>query len=124
MSALLRARGLMGHVTGMRGAPIVPTATSSNSDLAALLQSKLDDFNANNEKAAGEIMLMIEPEEQKHVRADSDNPQTLWENLKKRHVQERPTACFNAYNDSFSIHLQEGETLSELATHVRDGMLP
>lgn len=122
MSALLRSRGLMGHVTGMRKAPIVPPANSDNGDLVALLNSKLDDFQAAKEKAAGEIMLWLEPEEQAHVRAVAADPQAMWELLKKRHVQERPTARFNAYDDFFSIRLEEGETLSHLAQRVKDGM--
>ena len=123
MTAFMRSRGLMGHVTGFARAPTVPTATADNSEAVALLQVKLDEFNVAKEKAAGEIMLMLEPEEQAHVRGLEDKPKDLWEALKKRHVQERPTARFNAFDDFFSIRLEEGETLDKLAKRVKSGML-
>ena len=47
--------------------------------------------------------------QQAHVRGLEDKPKDLWEALKKRHVQERPTARFNAFDDFFSIRLEEGE---------------
>ncbi|VDC06938.1 unnamed protein product, partial [Peniophora sp. CBMAI 1063] len=50
MTAFLRARGLMGHVTGSLIAPRVPAVITSNVDTVAYLQSKLDDFNIAKER--------------------------------------------------------------------------
>ena len=122
MVAFLRARGLMGHVTGSLSPLTVPALTDRNPDTVAFLQSKLDNYNVAKERAAGEIMLMLEPDEQDVVCDLSDSPKQLWDALKKRHVQERPTARYNAYDDFFNIRLKEGETLSHVATRVKAGM--
>ncbi|KZV58900.1 hypothetical protein PENSPDRAFT_547328, partial [Peniophora sp. CONT] len=79
-------------------------------------------FNIEKERCAGEIMLWLEPEEQAHVRTAVSTPQTMWEMLKTRHVQERATSRFNAYDDLFSIRLKEGESLTDLAARVKDSM--
>ena len=55
MSAHLRSKGLMGHVTGLRKAPIVPPATDKNEALIIAQENRLDEFNANKDRAGGEI---------------------------------------------------------------------
>ena len=122
MSAYLRSRGLMGHVTGMRKAPTVPSANDKNESLVISQQARLDDFNVEKERAGGEIFLMPEEDEKPLVRDLQDSPQALWDKLKERHVVIKPNARFNAYDSFFSLRLEEGETLTSLATRVKEGM--
>ena len=110
MSAYLRSRGLMGHVTGMRKAPTVHSANDKNESLVISQQARLDDFNIEKERAGGEIFLMLEEDEKPLVRHLQDSPQALWDKLKERHVVIKPNARFNAYDSFFSLRLEEGET--------------
>ncbi|KZV60170.1 hypothetical protein PENSPDRAFT_594398 [Peniophora sp. CONT] len=112
MSALLRSKGLMGRATGLRPAPLVPKSTDTKKTLY-IVQS-------NKEHCAGEIILWLKPKEQAHVRDAVSSPQTMWELLKKCHVQERAISRFNVYDNIFSICLKERESLTDLAVHVKE----
>ena len=68
MSAYLRSKGLTGHVTGMHTAPIVPMATDQNESLVIGQEKCLDVFNADKDRAGGEIYLMLEDAEKPLVR--------------------------------------------------------
>ena len=46
----------------------------------------------------------------------------MWDKLKKRHIVVKPNARFNAYDDFFSLRLEEGEKLVDFATRVKEGM--
>ena len=123
MSAALRSRGLWAIVTGKRTKPVVPSPTATNADAVSAAQEKVETWEDEAEKAAGDIMLNLSQDEQKAVRASADDPVALWKALKDRHVQtDKVNARFNALDDFFSIRLEEGETLAHLATRVKDAM--
>ena len=51
-----------------------------------------------------------------------DNAHAMWKALKQRHVQVKATSRINEYSEFFSLHLKEGEKLSDLARQVHEGM--
>ena len=77
MSAYLRSRGLMGHVTGMRKAPTVPSANDKNESLVIAQENRLDQFNEDKDRAGGEIYLMLEEAEKPLVRNLQSSPQEM-----------------------------------------------
>ena len=119
MYAALRSRGVWGIVTGKCTRPADPV---SGADNFAAQQERQEEFDIDAEKAAGDIMLMLSPDEQSFAQDYADDPMKLWDALEERHVQKRVNARFNAYDEFFSIALQEGETLAHLAERVKAAM--
>ena len=122
MSAYLRSKGLMGHVTGLIKAPIVPPVSDKNESLIIAQENRLYEHNIAKDRAGGEIYLMLEEAEKPLVRDLQSSPQEMWDKLKKRHIVVKPNARFNAYDDFFSLRLEEGEKLVDFATRVKEGM--
>ena len=122
MSAHLRSKGLMGHVTGLIKAPIVPPVSDKNESLIIAQENRLYEHNIAKDRAGGEIYLMLEDAEKPLVRDLQSSPQEMWDKLKKRHIVVKPNARFNAYDDFFSLRLEEGEKLVDFATRVKEGM--
>ena len=60
-----------------------------------------------SEKAVGKIYLLVENDQRVHFRGKKDDPIEMWKLLEVAHVSRKPGACFNAYNDLFSIRKQE-----------------
>ena len=89
MSAALRSRGVWGIVTGKRTRPADPVSGAEN--FAAQLERQ-EEFDVDAEKAAGDIMLMLSPDEQSFAQDYADDPKKLRDALEKRHVQKRVNA--------------------------------
>ena len=78
----------------------------------------LDKWEAKAEKAAGEIYLAVENDQRVHFRNCEEDPVQMWNLLEKAHVQRKPGARFNAYDDLFSIQKNDDETLVDLAVRI------
>ena len=57
-----------------------------------------------------------------HVRGIEDNPISMWKALKEVHMQQKPTARFNAYEALFSITKSNDELLPAVAARVEKAM--
>ena len=58
-------------------------------------------WKAKAEKAAGEIYLAVENDQRVHFRGSEEDPVKMWTLLEQAHVQKKPGARFNAYDDLF-----------------------
>ncbi|KIM60143.1 hypothetical protein SCLCIDRAFT_26785 [Scleroderma citrinum Foug A] len=58
------------------------------------------------------------------VRADkaADDPAQIWSTLESIHLQQRPGARFNAWDDFFSIRKKQDESLTSLIARIEDSM--
>ncbi|KIO13203.1 hypothetical protein M404DRAFT_48676, partial [Pisolithus tinctorius Marx 270] len=74
------------------------------------------------DEAAGELYLALSSEQRMHVEAVQDNPVEIWSTLASIHLQQRPGARFNAWDDFFSIRKQPDESLSYLIARIEDSM--
>lgn len=74
-------------------------------------------------KAAGELFLNVSLEQRTHFAGKEDDPVAIWQALESVHLQKRPGARFNAYDDLFSIQKKEGESLQELMTRIDQAMI-
>ena len=70
MSAALRSRGVWGIVTGKRTRPADPVSGAEN---FAAQQERQEEFDVDAEKAAGDIMLMLSPDEQSFAQDYADD---------------------------------------------------
>jgi hypothetical protein len=109
MKAYLRVKGLWLLVNGSETRP------ASDTDLQAKWDVKAD-------KAAGELYLACSVEQRMHIDAVQDDPVKIWTTLASIHLQQRPGARFNAWDDFFSIRKQPDESLSTLIARIEDGM--
>ena len=71
------------------------------------------------EKAAGEIYLAVESDQRVHFSGHEDDPKAMWESLKKAHLHQKPGARFIAYDELFSIHKADDETLMDVQPEWR-----
>lgn len=110
MKAFLRTKGLWTIVSGTEKHP-------DDSKLEA--QTKWD---LRADKAAGELYLALSSEQRTHVDAVQDDPVQIWSTLASIHLQQRPGARFNAWDDFFSIRKQPDESLSSLIARIEDSM--
>ena len=101
--------GLWGVVSGKVSQPI------SDSDALAKWETK-------KEKAAGEIFLAVESDQRVHFRGLEDEPKAMWDKLEEAHLHKKPGARFNAYDQLFSIHKADDESLLDVATKVERAM--
>src|SRR5215475_11939308 len=51
------------------------------------------------EKAAAEIYLAVENDQRTHFRGNEEDPVKMWKLLESHHLQKKPGARFNAYDD-------------------------
>ena len=109
MKAWLMAAELWGIVSGKIQKP------SSDDDKIATWETK-------EAKAAGWIFLLVDDSQKIHIQDCSENCVKMWEALASVHLQKKPGARFNAYDDLFSIRKQEDESLSLLMNRVNDAM--
>jgi hypothetical protein len=80
-------------------------------------------WDAKADKAAGELYLACSVEQRMHIDAVQDDPVQIWTTLASIHLQQHhPGACFNAWDDFFSIRKQPEESLSTLIARIEDGM--
>jgi len=57
-----------------------------------------------------------------HIHTVQDNPVQIWTTLASIHLQQRPGARFNAWDDFFSIQKQPEEFLSTLIARIEGSM--
>ena len=108
MKAYLRVKGLWLLVNGTETRP-------TDVEGAAKWDIKAD-------KAAGELYLSCSVEQRTHIEAVQDDPVKIWTTLASTHLQKRPGARFNAWDDFFSIRKLPEESLSTLIARIEDGM--
>lgn len=65
---------------------------------------------------------MVEPSQTVHLKGKDGDPVAMWKALKSVHLQQKPGARFNAYDDLFSIRKLEEESLQTFANRVDAGM--
>ena len=109
MKAYLQVKGLWLLVNGTE------TRHATDTDAQAKWDVKAD-------KAAGELFLACSVEQRMHIDAVQDNPVEIWTTLACIHLQQRPGARFNAWDDFFSIRKQPEEFLTTLIARIEDGM--
>ena len=61
---------------------------------------------------------MVETSQTVYLKGKEEDPVAMWEALKSVHLQQKPGARYNAYDDLFSIRKQEEESLQSLANRV------
>ncbi len=112
MQAYLRSQGVWRIVSGDSKAPKLSSTPTEAQEAA------LDAWNLKLDKAAGYIFLAVEDNQKVHFASISDDPVKMWAALAAVHLQKRPGARFNAYDDLFSIRKQEDESLQSLMNRV------
>ena len=90
--------------------------------LHQLRVSKLLDWKMRCLKAAGAIFLAVEHEQRIHLASIKSDPLQIWTKLESVHVSKRPGACFNAYDDLFSIRKQPEESLQGPMNRIDEAM--
>jgi len=109
MKAYLRVKGLW----------VLVNDTEAHHKIDIDAQAKWD---VKADKAAGELYLAYSVEQRMHIDAIQDDPVKIWTTLASIHLQQRPGAHFNAWNDFFSIRKQPEESVSTLIAQIEDGM--
>ena len=108
ITALLRTKGLFRLVNGQSPRP------DSKPENADKLETYLDKL----EQAAGLLVLTVDQQQRVHLSGIEDDPIQIWRKLEEVHMNKQAGTRFNAYDDLFSIRLQESESLSSLITRV------
>ena len=90
MKALFYFKGLWWLVDGKE-----PHPTTADPEQTA--------WDIKQNKAAGELMLNIAPDQQVHIQVDQDDLTKTWDVLKAVFVQQKVSSHFIAYNKFFSI---------------------
>ena len=98
---------------------IVSGAEKRPDDSKADLQAKWD---VRADKAAGQLYLSLSAEQRTHIDAVQDDPVQIWSTLESIHLQQRPGARFNAWDDFFLIRKKQDESLTSLITRIEDSM--
>ena len=112
MEAWLHAAGLW-HI--VNGSSLHPIDSKPNASLT-------DAWDAKADKAAGWLYVMVENEQRVHFHGIRDDPVAMWSALEHVHLQCKPGAHFNAYDDLFSIWKTDQETLQSLINRVETTM--
>ena len=110
MKAFLHTKGLWTIVSGAEKRP---------DDSKADLQAKWD---VRADKAAGQLYLSLSAEQRTHIDAVQDDPAQIWSTLESIHLQQRPGACFNAWDNFFLIRKKQDESLTSLITRIEDSV--
>jgi hypothetical protein len=116
IEAWLCANGLWRLVSGSLTPPSL-SSPPTESELAAR-----DAWEAKADKAAGNLFLMVEPDQRIHFNGIQDDPVKMWTSLQSVHLQKRPGMRFNAYDDLFNIRKLEEESLQSLINRVEDAV--
>src|SRR6267154_979739 len=85
-------------------------------------EDELLKWETKAERAAGEIYLLVENDQRVHFRGREDDPIEMWKLLEAAHLSKKPGACFNAYDDLFSIRKQDSDSLMELGIKIEKAM--
>ena len=110
MKAWLMKMGLWRLVSGKETKPTVDKDGS------------MDKWEIKAERAAAEIYLAVENDQRAHFRGKEEDPIEMWKKLEAVHMQQKPGARFNAYDDLFSIHKKDDESLLDLGVRIEKTM--
>ena len=83
----------------------------------------IDNWEDKALRAAGEIYLSLSDDQKTHIEDISDDPVKMWAKLEVVHLQKKPSMRFNAWEEFFSIHMEESESLSSLMTRIDAAMI-
>ena len=108
MQAYLRSQGVWRIVDGTSKRPTSPTSPD------AAQEALVDAWDIKSDKAAGFMYMSVEDDQKIHFQGIESDPVAMWKALSAIHLQQRPGARFNGYDDLFSIRKQESETLQTL----------
>ena len=112
MKAWLMKMGLWRLVSGKEKQPNV------DKDGDGLLEK----WEIKAERAAAEIYLGVENDQRVHFRGNEENPIQMWKKLELAHLQQKPGAHFNAYDELFTIHKSDDESLLDLGMRIEKSM--
>ena len=79
-------------------------------------------WEAKAERAAGEIYLLVENDQRVNFCGYEEDPPEMWKLLENAHLSKKPGARFNAYDNLFSIHKEDKETLMDLGVQIEKAM--
>jgi hypothetical protein len=109
MKALLRSKGLWRLVDGKEMRPSTPAKEQEAWDI-------------KQDRAAGELMLNLMPDQRVHIRESQDDPTAAWKALAALFVQQKASTRFVAYEEFFSIRKRSDESLPALSARVEQAM--
>ena len=98
------------------------TETKPKDALATALPGDQSDYDRCRKQLAGELFLSLEDDQKTHVQDCFDDPVKMWTKLESVHLQKKPGMRFNAWEEFFSIHMEENESLSALMTKIEAAM--
>jgi hypothetical protein len=110
MEAYLSTKELWEYVDGSTPKP----APADPAKPTAEEIKQLAYWKRKSTKASGEIWLALEDNQKSHVKEVKSDPVQIWTKLEGVHLQKKPGACFNAYDNLFNICKEENESLSAL----------
>ena len=116
--ALLMTKGWAQLVLGKQKRPTPAVAGTPKPEEQVLM----DAWDEKAMKAAGELFLTLSEDQKTHVSTILDDPVAMWTKLETVHLQKKPGMRFNAWEEFFSIHLEENESLSSLMTRIDAAM--
>jgi len=70
----------------------------------------------------GQLYLSLSTEQRTHIDAVQDHPAQIWSTLESIHLQQRPGAHFNAWDNFFSIRKKQDKSLTSLIARIEDSM--
>src|SRR3954469_22854230 len=73
-------------------------------------------------RSSGELYLLVDEEQRAHIEGIENDPVAIWAKLTSIHVQKKPGARFNAYDDFFSIRKCPGKSLTSLISRIDQSM--
>ena len=109
MKALLRSKGLWRLVDGKETRPSTPAKEQEAWDI-------------KQDRAAGELMLNLMPDQRVHIRTQQDDPTAAWKALETLYVQQKASTRFVAYDEFFTIRKRPEESLPALSARVEQAM--
>jgi hypothetical protein len=109
MKALLRSKGLWRLVDGKEMRPSTPAKEQEAWDI-------------KQDRAAGELILNLMPDQRVHIRDSQDDPTAAWKALAALFVQQKASTRFVAYEEFFSIRKRSDESLPALSARVEQAM--
>jgi len=109
MKALLHSKGLWHLVDGKEKCPTTGDKEQESWDI-------------KQDKAVGELMLNLMPDQQVHIQALQDDPTAALNALAMLFVQQKASTCFIAYEEFFSIRKCSDKSLLALSARVELAM--
>ena len=110
MKAWLMKMGLWRLVSGKEKKPSIDKDGS------------LEKWEIKAERAAAEIYLAVENDQRVHFRGNEEDPIQMWSKLESAHLQQKPGARFNAYDELFTIRKSDDESLLDLGMRIEKCM--